>query len=431
MAGLLRGKSDLVITGVSHRTGSVSLRDRLFIEDHEIESISRDLKARGADGVLVLSTCDRVEIAVTGERTQEASEQVRDLLVQRAQGDDGLMSSLYHLSGEEACRHLFRVASSLESQVIGEPQVLGQVKVAHRLAREAGAMSNAFDAMLQAAYAAAKEVRSETRIGERPVSIAAAAGAVARDVHGDLTSVRGILIGDGDMGMLVAEHLIGRGISDVTVLHDRRIRAESAAARLGCHAADLAALSDMMQDGDIVMCALGRRGYALSSDMVRHALDRRRHRPVLLLDLAVPGDADPSIDRLEDVYLFDLANLDALAADGAQSREAELPAASAIVDRCLTDFVGEGIERDAVPALTRFRTQVETLRDQALREAGGDAEKATHLLANRLLHGPSVALKKLAREGGPDAVAVAEQLLETLFDHQSAQAPDDGDADEH
>lgn len=431
MVGPLGEILDLAVTGVSHRTGGVGLRDRLFIEDHEIGSVTAQLKQQGAKGVLILSTCDRVEIAVTGSIGKGMMYGVREALQEKAQGDESFASSLYQLTGEEACRHLFRIAASLESQVVGEPQVLGQVKAAHRMARENGAMPADFDALLQSAYAAAKKVRTETRIGERPVSIATAAGSVARDVHGDLSAVCAVMIGGGDMGLIAAEHLISRGIKNLTVLHDRPKRAEAVAERLGCHSGELASLSDRMGDGDIVISALGRRGYAITSDMVRTALGQRRHRPMLLLDLAVPGDVDPSIDRLDDAYLFDMANLDAIAADGSHSREAELPAASTIVEDHLAAYIGANVEREAVPALTRLRHRVEQLRDQALDEAGGDAEKATRLLAARVLHGPSVNLKAIARDEGPEAVAAAERLLEKLFDQPASRTRDDGDKNEY
>lgn len=427
MVGVFRGHQDIAIVGANHRTGSVALRDRLFIEDPEIESVSAQLRESGAEGVLVLSTCDRIELVIAGERADLAIDVARDFLMARAAGEDGLTSALYTLEGEEACRHLFRVASSLESQVIGEPQVLGQVKAAHRLARQADAMSSGLDTVLQAAYGAAKEVRTETRIGERPVSIAAAAAALARDTHGELEDTNVIVIGDGDMGAIVAEALLGRGVQDMTVVHDRRYRAEALAEHLGCHVADLGTLSDILHSGDIVITARGLRGYTLTDDMVRHALNRRRHRPMLLLDLAVPGDADPAINRLDDVYMFDLAELDALAVDGAQSREAELPAASAIVERHLSAMLGAAVERDAVPALTKLRHRVELIREQVLLEAAGDAEKATRLLVGRLLHDPTVNLRRLAREDGPEAIAAAEQLLETLFRETADGVTQNGD----
>ncbi|MEQ8666651.1 MAG: glutamyl-tRNA reductase [Rhodospirillales bacterium] len=415
MTAPLSGTADLVITGVSHRTGSVGLRDQLFIDDAGIPGVVGTLRAAGAEGVVVVSTCDRVEIVLSGRNLSAVVPKAAELLAGRVRGDQVLGDALYALSGEDALRHLFRVAASLESQVIGEPQVLGQVKAAHRIARASGGVPPGLDAMLQAAYGAAKRVRSETRIGEKPVSLAAAAAAVARDVHGELADASALLIGDGDMGMVVSEYLTGRGIGSMTVSHERAERAEPAARRLNCHVVSYEDLAAAFAESDIVMTAVGRRGYAVSPDMVRAALVRRRYRPLLVLDLAVPGDVDPAVDRMDDVFLFDLANLDALASDGAQSRGNEIPAAEAIVEEAVESFFGAAVEREAVPALTRLRRRVEAVREQALAESAGDAEKATRLMARRLLHAPSMNLRELARDDGME-LKEAEKLLDRLFD---------------
>ena len=421
MSAPLNGISELVVTGVSHRTGSVGLRDQLFIEDADVASVIAAVKAWGADGVLVLSTCDRVEIVVSGNRASAAADAACDLLAGRARTPEDTADAIYRLEGEAALRHLFRVAASLESQVVGEPQVLGQVKAAHRIARAAGGISPALDTVLQSAYGTAKQVRNETRIGEMPVSIAAASASVARDVHGQLDDVRALLIGDGDMGMVVAEYLQGRGIGALSVVHDRPGRAETAANRLDCHAVAMADMAAAFAEADIVMSAFGRREFAVTADMARAALTRRRYRPVLILDLAVPGDVDPAVDRLDGVFLFDLSNLDALASHGAQSRESEVPTAEAIVDQAIERFTAAGVEREAVPALTQLRRRVESLRDQALAESGGDAEKATRLMANRLLHGPSVNLRQIARENDGRDLKAAEDILNRLFDENGNQ----------
>lgn len=429
MSGPLHGQPNLIITGVSHRTGSVGLRDNLFIGDDEIgETVSR-LRGSGAEGILVVSTCDRVELHVAGNNAEASADTAREILIERSRGDRTIEQAIYRFGDEAAFRHLFRVAASLESQVVGEPQVLGQIKAAHRLSRDAGGMSAGFDAILQAAYAAAKQVRSETRIAERPVSIAAAAAAVARDVHGDLDDVRALMIGDGDMGIIVAEALLARGLGDLVVVHRSMARAEALARRLGCHVSNADTLASGLSDADIVLCAMGRRGYALSADMARGALEKRARKSVLALDLAVPGDIDPAVDRLDDIYLFDLANLDALASHGAHSREAEVPAAEAIIERALGQLLTSGVERNAVPALTRLRRRIEEVREHALLRAGGDAEKATRLMAGRLLHGPSVNLRRLAARDGDEALSDAERLLDRLFDDPDATS--NGDDNEH
>jgi len=417
VAGPLSSSPVFIVAGVSHATAPLGLRDRLFVDDDEVGPFLASLPADTIDGAVALSTCDRVEVIACGADGDRIVSAIKRALVARLDGHgvEAFAETCYALDGEDAIRHLFRVSASLESQVIGEPQVLGQVKAAHRLAKRHGEVPAALEAVLQAAYAAAKRVRTETAIGERPVSIAAAAAQAARDVHGDLSSCRALLIGDGDMGSTIMETLIARGLGASIVTHPSPERAQSQARQIDAHVTPFTALSDALGDADIVVTALGGRQFALSADMTRRVVAQRPRRPMLIIDLAVPGDVEPAVDRLDDAYLFDLGDLDAMAMDGASSRESEAPKASAIVEDALGAFLRSDIERTAAPALVRLRRYVEGIRDDVLAEAGNDAEKATRLMANRLLHHPSVRLRALASEDGAEALADAERILEILF----------------
>ncbi len=395
----------------------MALRDRLFVEDPLIPAFLAGLKEAGLDDAMVLSTCDRVEVHCTHEDPAAAETIIHQNFARQTElSEQEIREQLYTLYGDDAVRHMFRVAASLESQVIGEPQVLGQVKAAHRIARDARMIRSGLEAILQAAYSAAKRVRTETVIGERPVSIASAAVQVARDVQGDLARSRGILIGDGDMGELVASHLLNAGLGLMTVLHLNLERASGAARRLSCHVAAMEYLADEMALAEIVITAVGRREHSLNSDMVRAAVTRRRRKPVFIIDLALPGDVDPAVNRIDEAFLYDLGDLERIAMDGMSHRENAAEQAVEIIEQELLAFSRSRSERAAVPVLGRLRQHVEALRGEALADSGGDADKATHLLVNRLLHDPSVVMREIAANSdGRSELKAVEAAVERLF----------------
>lgn len=305
------------------------------------------------------------------------------------------------LEGEQALEHIFAVAASLESLVIGEPQVLGQVKASHRIAVDADMMGAELDRIMQAAFAAAKRVRSETMIGQSAVSIAAAAVQVARDVHGDLDTAAALIIGGGEMGDLVAAKLMDAGLTRLTVADTVSRRAEAMARRFSCHVVPFAPLAPALADADIVLSAVGRGSHVISADMVREALHQRRQRPIFLVDAAIPGDIDPAVDRLDEAFLYGLNDLERIATEGRGKREAAAEMAWDIVHQEVARFRQGASARDAVPTLVAIRGHFEDVRSQVLVDnPGADATEATRLLINRLLHGPSQALRDLADEAG-------------------------------
>jgi len=424
-----------LIVGANHRSSSLALRDGLFVEDAEAPAFLARLRAGGIGEALVLSTCDRVEVQAIHADREAAVRAVTAALAERAGvAAADLSPQLYVHWDQDAVRHIFTVTASLDSQVIGEPQVLGQVKASHRIAREAGMTGSVLEALLQAAYGAAKRVRSETAIGERPVSIAAAAVQLARDLHGDLGRCAGLLIGAGEMGELVAGELRKGGLRELTVIHPTEARAQAAARGLDCHFAPYGDMARLLPAADVVLAALGRRQHVLSADMVRAALRQRRHRPVFVVDAGIPGDVEPAVNRIDEAFLYDLGDLERVAMEGRANREAEARAAWRIVDDEVAAFLHGRAERAAAPALTRLRAHFEAIRAGVLDDAGGDAERATRLLVNRLLHGPSRAMRALAagrtphapaRPGGPVAFDLdeAERTLNHLF---GLDGPDGG-----
>jgi glutamyl-tRNA reductase len=379
------------------------LRDRLFVEDEAASFILERLKNVGIEQALVLSTCDRVEVQAVckGNISNEAetAQRVVEVLAEHGElGPSEMDDQTYIYWDEQAVRQIFAVTASLDSLIIGEPQVLGQVKASHRIAKQAGMTSNGLETILQAAYATAKRVRNETGIGQRPVSIAAAASQLAGDLHGDLDTCSVLLVGGGEMGELIAADMLSAGLSKLITTHPSERRAEEMARRLDCHISTFEEIPNLLVEADIVLTSLGRRRHAIDVKMVDSAIVARRHKPIFFIDTAIPGDIDPQVERIEDAFLYNLDDLERIAMEGRAGRENESGAAWKIVEADVNSFIRGRAERTAVPALNRLRSHFDAMREQALADAGDDAEKATRLLINRLLHAPSEVLREVAAD---------------------------------
>lgn len=405
----------LVVVGANHRSSALALRDQLFVEDPQVPAALDDLRKAGLEEVLLLSTCDRVEIVATADDVAHAGAVAMDFLAGRA----GLPAvdvagQVYTLTGVEAVRHLFAVASALDSLMIGEPHVLGQVKAAHRQCRDAALSGPDLDACLQAAFATAKRVRSETVIAEGPVSVASSAVQAGRDLFGDLSRCRVLLAGGGDMGDLVCESFMAAGVTDVTVTARRPSRAERMAQAYGAHVLPFEGFASGIAEAEIVIASVGGRTWSVTEEAVKAALKKRRQRPILIVDAGIPGDVEAAVNRIDNAFLYDLEDLERLAEQGRHQREAAAQAAWAVVAEEVARFVSASAQRTAVPAIAALHRRFEAERTRALAEAHGDAEKATRLLVGRLLHHPSEALRAL---GGADEdrYTAAQALLKSLF----------------
>nr|WP_170294891.1 glutamyl-tRNA reductase [Roseospira navarrensis] len=408
----------LAVVGVNHHTSSMALRDQVALEDDSVPAFLGRLRAIGLSQALVLSTCDRVEIITVAANEDVAETTAETALLALAEKGGVTPAALraegYVLRGADAVRHCFAVAASLDSQVIGEPHVLRQVKAGYAAARAAGLVGADLERVMQSAFATAKRVRSETRIAEGPVSVASAAVQVARDLHGDLDGCAALLLGTGEMGELLAEAFQAHGLERLTVRARRRFRAEAVARRLGAHVSTHEALIDDIVAADIVICCTGGREHVLGSDTARQAAKRRRQRPVFIADVAVPGDVEPAVNMVDNAFLYDLNDLEGVAMEGRAHREAEAEAAWRIVREEVGRFQQGRVERAAVPVITLLHARFEDERARALTEAHGDADKATRLLIGRLLHTPSEELRRLA-VGPPENLRHAENVTRRLF----------------
>ena len=420
------------MVGANHRSSSMALRDRLFVEEYALPGFYDRLREAGINQALVLSTCDRIEVQTVRPQNEDsgiAAGRIVETMAGHAEiAAADLEGQIYTLGGAEAVRQIFTVPSSLDSLVVGEPQVLGQVKAGHRLAREMRMIGPQLESLLQAAYAAAKRVRSETAIGERPVSIAAAAVEVARDLHGDLSRAAGLLIGGGDigdMGNVVAGEFITAGLGALTVIHPLAVHAAAAARVLDCHRAPWENLDGLLAETDVVLASLGRRRCSVSADGIRKAIGIRRRKPMFIVDLAVPGDVEPAVDGIEDAFLYTLDDLERVAMRGRQTRKHVAGDAWEIIDEEVAAYIQGQASLGAVPVLSDLRRHFDDMRAAVLAIAGGDAEKATRLLVSRLLHGPTLAMRDRAADGRE--WAETERLLRRLFGLKKAPANNDGE----
>ena len=416
MAGASSGTARLFAAGLDLRSAALDLRDRIFIPEGELPGFHAELRRAGIEQAIVLSTCDRIEVLGAHADPVTATALVAALLAARA-GVPSLHGHVYALTDAAALRRIFGVAAALESQVLGEPQVLGQVKAAHQMAQAAKLMGPELEHALQAAYGAAKRTRNETAIGQRPVTLASAAIQLARDVHGDVGRCGGVLIGSGELGELLVEQLKGAGLRSLAVTGPHRVRAEETARRLTCHFFSFDGLETRLADADIAVTALGSGKHVITAPMMERVMVRRRRRPVFIVDLGVPADADPAVEALDGVFRYDLDDLEHVTMSGRASRGAAAADAWAIVEQEIATFARSRAERDAVPALVALRRHFEAVRAQVLRQANGDAARATELLVNRLLHDPSEVLRRIAAgdaQGLSDSETVS-RVVAALF----------------
>ena len=425
MAGGANAPAEYVVVGANHRSSNVTLRDLIFVGDASAPALLRRLGEHGVAQALLLSTCDRVEVQGFASDAEAAHRAVAAVLAEHAGLDAAVLKGqLYCRAGQSALRHIFGVAASLDSAIVGEPQVLGQLKASHRLARDAGSVGSELEAALQAAYGAAKRVRAETAIAQGPVSIEAPAIELEREVHGELDRLSAILIGTGDMGQFLAEELKRAGLGQLVVTAPSLARAEPLARRLGGHFTDFATLATALTNADVVIANAGTGRYVVTGEMMEQVLRRRRRRPVYLIDFGVPSDVEPAVNRIDDAYLYDLADLERVALAGQANRAAAAEAAWRILDDELAAFQRSRAERAVVPTLVALRRRFEMLREQILAQAGNaDAAEATRLLVNRLLHDPSEMLRAFAAGRGMDEAeqARAERLLRRVFRLDSSE----------
>ena len=411
----------LIAIGLNHQTAPLSLRERVAFDAAALPAALAALRAQpGVSEAALVSTCNRTEIYAEVEAGHEA---VPAQWLARSQGLDesALDAYLYRHVDADAVRHLFRVATGLDSMVLGEPQILGQVKEAWQAARAAGSLGNPLDRLFQQGFAVAKRVRTDTRIGAHPVSVAYAAVRLARQVFARLDQASVLLVGAGDTIELAARHLADAKVQRLLVANRTLEHAQALAARHGGVALPLSELPKHLAEADIVISATASRQPVISRADVAAALAARRLRPMFLLDLAVPRDIAPEVGTLADAYLYTVDDLEQVIEENRASRREAAQQAEAIIDLQVDHYLAWWRAQGRQDALRRLRADGESAREQALAKARQELaqgvapeevlQRLAHQLTNRLLHVPSSALRQAALDGDAELLRAAERLF--------------------
>lgn len=407
--------------GINHKTASVAVRERVaFGPEQLVDALQQLCRVTPCQEAAILSTCNRSELYLALDEAR-AEAILAWLADYHGLSLDDLRACAYIHQDNDAVRHMMRVACGLDSMILGEPQILGQMKDAYATAREAGTLGPLLGRLFQATFSTAKTVRTDTRIGENPVSVAFAAVSLAKQIFSDLKRSQALLIGAGETIALVARHLHEQGVSRIVVANRTLERASALAEEVGGQAVLLSAIPDELVNSDIVISSTASPLPILGKGAVERALKKRKHRPVLMVDIAVPRDIEPEVGELDDVYLYSVDDLHEVIAENLRSRQGAALAAEELVLSGVDEFMQRLRERDSLDLLRGYRARAEQLRDEELAKAlrllgnGTPAEDVLAQLArgltNKLLHAPSVQLKKFSAAGRHDALAVAQELL--------------------
>ncbi len=411
----------LIALGLNHQTAPLALREQVALADDRVPVALHELRAlNGVHEAAVISTCNRTELYCRVDNGAEALP--GEWLHRHFQLAPGRLDGFLYLHEDEAAvRHLFRVATGLDSMVLGEPQILGQVKTAYHLARDAGGLDAALERLFQQSFSVAKRARTETRIGVSPVSVASAAVRLAQRIFSDFNSAGVLLIGAGDTIELCARHLVEAGAKRIVVANRTLSNARLLAERFNARAIALDDIETALADADIVIASTAAREPIINKAMAARALKTRRHRPQFMLDLAVPRDIAADVATLEDIYLSTVDDVGRSIDESLRSRREAANEAEEIVGLAAESFMQWLRAYDGHGPIQKIRVDAEQHRDELLERArqmlknGRDAEAALDFLANtltnKLLHAPSSNLRRAALRGDSDLLRAAEQLF--------------------
>lgn len=412
----------LLTLGINHKTAPVAVREKVaFAPDHLPAQLRQVNVSHGVDEIAILSTCNRTELYFTAKDNNPSAllhwlQQVHGVPLEQ------LESCHYALTGETAVQHIMRVASGLDSLILGEPQILGQMKSAYAVAQEAGTIGPELDRLFRQTFSVAKQVRTDTAIGENPVSVAYAAVNLGQRIFSDLSKSRALLIGAGETIDLVARHLVDAGVSDITVANRTLERAEALAEQFGAKAILLSAIADELYKADIVIASTASPLPILGKGTVERALKKRKHEPMFMVDIAVPRDIETEVGDLNDVYLYTVDDLKDIIEENVRQREHAAQDAEEIIEAGSAAFMRQLRTLDAVTTLKAFRQHAETIRDQELEKAlkrlqkGDDAQAVVatlaNMLTNKLIHQPTVKMREASSVGRKEVMTWVQELYQ-------------------
>ena len=410
----------LRILGLNHNTAPVEIREQVVFAGDEIgRALAGIREIEGVEEAVLLSTCNRTEFYVMTDDTGHArlSAWLRDWKDLEASHGE----SMFELDGDDAIRHIFRVACGLDSMVLGEPQILGQLKDAFRDAEASGAVGKQLHRLFQHTFSVAKKVRTDTEIGSSPVSVAYAAVSLAQQFFAGFKQHTALLVGAGVTVELLARHLKGKDIGRLFVANRDVDRARALAGEFGGFAVPLSELEGTLPEADILICSTASPDPVVTRAQVEAAIKARRRKPIVAIDIAVPRDIDPDVAELDDVYLYTIDDLDKVILEGQGNREAAAVDANRILDDEISRYLTIERSKQVAPVITALRDRGESLRAEVLEQArrrlaqGADSDEvleyATAALMKKLLHNPSVRLREAGEASDEDVIRVARELF--------------------
>ncbi len=416
----------LVLLGINHKTAPVALREKLAIPPNQLGQAMRRLVERpGVREGMIVSTCNRVELLACEEQTVAEGHQgglLNFLQEYFSIPGEEIEPHIYEYREREAVHHLFRVAASLDSMVVGEPQILGQVKESYSIGREVGAVHSELDGLLQRAFTVAKKVRSETQIGDNTVSVASVAVDLAKKIFGSLDGKTVLVVGAGKMSILAARHLLTQGAASLMVTNRTYERAALLAAEYNGEAVPWDEFQDVADRADIVITSTGANEPIILPEHAQRWMNKRKGRPMFFIDIAMPRDVHPGLNKLEGVFVYDLDDLQNVASGNLAQRTQEAEHAEQIVTDEVERFHQRLQTLDAVPAILALQRSLEEMRQNELKRAHARlatldeqqmaaVEAMTRSLVNKFLHAPLLGLKSAARDGNVNEIETAKRLF--------------------
>ena len=410
----------LQILGLNHNTAPVEIREQVVFAGDEVgQALSRLTEIEGVDEAVLLSTCNRTEFYII--TSDGGRDRLREWLHNDRNLDPGFGDSLFTKDGEEAIRHIVRVACGLDSMVLGEPQILGQLKDAYREAQRSGIAGRQLSRLFQHTFSVAKKVRTDTEIGANPVSVASAAVNLAQQFFANFSKHTALLVGAGVTVELLATHLTAKEIGRLFVANRDLERARTLASKFGGYALPLSELDGTLPEADILITSTASPEPIITQQRIRNALRARKHKPIFAVDIAVPRDIAPDVADLRDVYLYSIDDLQQVIQQGQTSREAAAVDANRILQDEIRRYLSMERAKQVSPVITALREHAQSVREEVLRDAqrrlnkGVDSkeviEYATASLMKKLLHNPSVRLREAAETEDENLIDVTQRLF--------------------
>ena len=411
----------LQILGLNHNTAPVEIREQVVFASGDIDGALTRLKdIDGVQEAVLLSTCNRTEFYVI--TTDTGRDELRVWLHNERNIDQPMGDTLFTLDDDAAIRHIFRVACGLDSMVLGEPQILGQLKDAYRHAQQAGTAGKRLSRLFQHTFSVAKKVRTDTEIGASPVSVASAAVSLAQQFFAGFTKHTALLVGAGVTVELVAKHLASRNIGRMFVANRDVEKARDLASQFGGFALPLSELDGTLPEADILITSTSAPEPIITLEQVKRAVAARKRKPIFAVDIAVPRDIEPEVAELDDVYLYTIDDLDKVILQGQGNREAAAADAGKILDDEIIRYLSIERSKQVTPVITALRDQGEELRARVVEQArrrlaqGADSDEvieyATASLMKKLLHNPTVCLRAAGEASDEEFIAAARALFD-------------------